>query len=410
MGISLKEFDKITNDVEVAGPIENAFVNMNITGDYVNLGSDERAVLESYARWMELLLKHSAHGVPMDDPADWSRDKLLGFLHQHGVNPVPLPSQTVLRGVARELIKFCMACMDVINEMPDDDEAATLGRESMGIADESDLEKIAKLNSPANQMEFILDSQVPSDFQLASSTNDWVVSSCPSTESIFRMARMMHKENFPLDTPQAKLYYEVLCSMETFAFVFDKLQDEPEQDRLVTFDVGKDTGTSDEQSMSVRVLGALQLGELESPTGTLPLPLLVVEFYHCRRVENNVKKMQTYTAGLRHGTLFHGVTSTIEEIELMLELLWENRSQLRQEDAVYLHFADVVNKGWKMSVVRPCDPAKKGGVRICPPCGKVATKLCGKCGTMAYCCVECQQLHWKVHKKTCCKKERAAQK
>lgn len=406
LGDFFTEFNSVTKGMNASGSIESVFAAMDITGNNVNLGSDALATMESHAKWLELVLKHSGHGVPMDDPADWSRDRLLDFLHQHGVNPTPLPSQTVLQDLARQLVKFCMACMEIINDMPDDDEAAALGRQSMGIADETDLAKIAKMNGPATRMEFILDSQIPSEFKLASSTKNWPVSSSPSTETVFRMARVMHKDKFPLATPQDKLYYEILNSIEAFAFVYDKLKEEPDQDRLVTFDVGKDT--PDEQTMSVRVLGALQLGEFESPMGTLPLPLLVVEFYHCRRVESNVKKMQAYGAGLRKGTLFQGLNSTVEETELMLELLRENRHQLIQDDDLYKHFEEQVNKGWKLSVIRPCDPDKKGGARVCPPCGKIATKLCGRCEVTAYCCVECQHLDWKIHKKACRKKEGAA--
>ena len=115
-------------------------------------------------------------------------------------------------------------------------------------------------------------------------------------------------------------------------------------------------------------------------------------------------EMRKFKAGLRKNTRFKNINATCQEMELVLAVLRQNRSQLPKELVKRRDGAG--SKGWRFSVLRPADPAKTGGgMRVCPACGLPASLRCSGCRAVYYCSEQCQRRAWAEHRRPC-KKER----
>jgi hypothetical protein len=134
-----------------------------------------QGAMAAYANWVKFLMKHVEIGAPIEDPASWPSERVTTFLLDHGVNPRPLPPDDLQRKLAKYLVKFCLACCETINSMPDNDQAAALGRETMGTATEEDLVAIAKMNSKVKKPDFVVEAQIPPETKL-STLSQWNLS------------------------------------------------------------------------------------------------------------------------------------------------------------------------------------------------------------------------------------------
>ena len=168
---------------------------------------------------------------------------------------------------------------------------------------------------------------------------------------------------------------------------------------LATIQVFPDTIS--EQALAIRPLAASIL-EGMGTNQKLPVPIIAVEWHLAKKVDGP-KKMQEFMAGLRRGTLFQGINpKNLEEFEIIVELLRENRRALNVKNELQLLEQHATDKGWKFSVIRPADPERENDfAKVCALCQRQANKTCSRCGIATYCSRDCQTTHWKVHKKTC---------
>jgi len=361
-------------------------------------------------QWMEFMLKH-CDGVPMVDPAAWSTGKLTKFLKQHAIDPKPVPPKAALTKTARHLKKFCLACMEAVNSAPDDEEAAALGREAMGTADDTDRAKIRHMYPSAERQTFLIDPQLPPGAEL-SALPRLCGGGCSPFGPTFEAMRCAYADTFGTrrsgiadDGREKDIYDGLLRILTVVAQSLDIMRNDAGQDILVCVDADKNKTT--EQTLTIRALDAFEVGQERIQGGIHPIPLVVVEYLHGRKSKAGARHIQTFTAGLRRGTLFRTVNASTEEIDLLRTLLEDNRKELAEQDTLLQTYEkEGIHKGWKLSVVRPADPNKAGGAKTCLCCPNRASKTCGRCGTAGYCSSECQRKGWATHKKTCRKPSR----
>lgn len=89
----------------------------------------------------------------------------------------------------------------------------------------------------------------------------------------------------------------------------------------------------------------------------------------------------------------------------VLEKLWRDlggavRDTWGEQDPDYQGICNLFGKPGKRPTVKEAVAALKR-VKKCESCGKAGLMRCGKCHLLTYCSRECQQIHWRSHKKQC---------
>lgn len=421
MAVSVNEMMLLLTNASCCdmGPFFSTFLDHVTAVDELNLqhgglpsvplpnaaGYVDMSTLKPHAEWLKFVLEHGEQ-VPVDDPAAWPRTKLLDFLRKHQVEPEPLPPQEILVKVAKHMIQFCFACLTVLDTMPTDEQAGALGRESMGISEEGDQAILDGFYATREKPKFYIDAQI-GEAESLTSLPAWS-QHFPACE-FFQLFRGLYLKKYGTNE-KTNLYNELLQTLEAVASTYDKMRDEPESDLLVQVNAAEDTVHA--QSMAIRPLAAWCDGEFDTselpdpivgrPTSREPVPLLAVEYYHSRKAEGGASKVRTFMNGMTEKTLTRECKTSIEETELLLKLLKENRVQLNSEDELVQKYEKkAAEKGWSFSVVRAADPTKRGGALTCAACGKRAPLTCSRCKEETYCSKSCQLSAWKIHKKTC---------
>jgi hypothetical protein len=385
VGTFFEEFFRLNESMEkFMNPdhLKQSMAGLDLSGDMITMTDEMKGIMSAHANWMQFLMKHVENGVPIDDLASWSPKRVTKFLRDHGVNPMPRPSDAIQRKLAQYLKKFCLACMETINSMPDDDQAAALGAEAMGTATEEDIATIAKMNSKIERPDFVVEAQIPPETKL-SAFSQWKAIKC---ENAFERARYNYEQKFG----NGLAVYGVWLIFERIAGTHQMILESPSKDYLLIVAAARDT--DDEKCLAIRPIGVRDVNGL---------PLVQVEYTYGTKKEG-MKAHEKMSAGLRQGTLMQSEDVTSEQMDILICLLRENYENLNKDDSAFTDLEKGIPKKWKFSVVRPVDASKRGGIVYCPsPCGKAASKVCSRCKTAAYCSPECQKLQWKSHKREC---------
>jgi hypothetical protein len=386
VGTFFEEFFRLNEAMEkFTNPdsLKQSMAGLDLSGDMITMTDEMKGIMAAHANWLAFLMKHVKNGVPVDDPASWPPERVTKFLREHGVNPLPRPSDDIQRELAQYLVKFCLSCMETINSMPDDDQAAALGAESMGTATEEDRAIIAKMNSKIKKPYFVVLAQIPPETKL-SSFSQWNVST--KCENVFERARYKHEQKFG----NGFAVHGVWLMLEMIASTHQMILENPSKDYLLI--VAAERDTDDEKSLAIRPIGVRDINAL---------PLVQVEYTYATKKEG-MKAVGKLTAGLRQGTLMLSEDVTSEQMDILTCLLRENYENLNKDDSAFTDLEKGIPKKWKFSVVRQVDASKRGGIVYCSSgCGKAASKLCLPCKMAAYCSPECQKLQWKSHKREC---------
>eukprot|EP00978_Attheya_sp_CCMP212_P034066 scaffold140852_cov48-Attheya_sp.AAC.1 len=345
----------------------------------VEMYGEMRNAMGAAIKPLQIMLDHTKDPMSVDECSSWNETKLLGFLQEHKFDPFPVPSKEVLVALVNEMRAFVMACMHNIDTMPDNDEFAALGAQAMGHATPKDAKIIEKMNAPIKREELMMvEPQIPLNFRLHT-IEEWIPAYMPKFEDSFKILRgeWCIRQNIPQD--RSVLHHEVLQTFENIAYTFDYMVENPGKDMLATIQIFK--GTESEQALAVRPLGASimrhhQMGGIKFAT-----PVILVEWHLTKKVDGGIRKAQQFAAGLRKGTQFQPIVpENLEEFELVVELLKENRKALHVKNETLLLEKHCTDKSWKFSVICPADPNRKGFVRYCPVCQKRATNNCSRCG------------------------------
>jgi hypothetical protein len=254
-----------------------------------------------------------------------------------------------------------------------------------------------------------IEPQIPEGLKL-DSLSDLVPGRNPAFEECFKAWRALYWIKQKVAQDGSNVYYELLQTIETLAYTFDYMCQNPGKDMLFHIDVDLDLPT--EQTLYIRPLAAWTLCNQDTSSsglesGELMLPLVAVEWCYGARADDP-NAPERFQRGFRQGTTFQAVDCVQGEMEVMLQILKENRRMLNDDDRKLKTLEKhCTNKGWNFSVVRPADPTKKDptkknrGAGGCEVCEKPADKRCNRCGVASYCSRDCQKSHWKLHKKSC---------
>jgi hypothetical protein len=357
---------------------------MDVSGEMVTLSDDMREAMKAQADWLQFLMDHTKGGLPMDDPSGWTVTQLHEFLKKHGLTP-PLSTQNdVLVQVARHMVDFCSCCLVLQdNSIPDDEHAEALGRQAMGQATERDCQLIAQREAPVQRLEVIMEAQISAPTKL-SKLSKWTAGNALKA---FETTRLNHKMNFNI-----RSLHEMLEQLDEIAVAFDWVATGEHTDVLVMFSA--DEGTTEEKSLAVRALEAREINGV---------PLLSIQWVSATKKGAEPDTVNDMFRGIKKGnkTTFHNHKISSVAMDLLVSLIAANYDNLDSTDDVVTTFESQLPLGWKLSVLRPVDPSKKGGVMNCPGCGQSAKKLCTRCKNVAYCSRDCQVSCWKKHKPNC---------
>jgi hypothetical protein len=378
------EFRRVTEATEKfnAENLAKIMGEMDVSGEMVTLSDDMQEAMKAQADWLQFLMNHTEGGVPMDDPSGWTMTKLQEFLKKHGLSPPLSTPNEVLVQVARHMVDFCRCCLVLLdNSIPDDEHAEALGRQAMGQATERDHQLIAQREAPVQRLEVILEAQIPASTKL-SKLSKWT----GNTLKVFETTRLCHKMNFNI-----RSLHEMLEQLDEIAVAFDWVATGENPDVLVMFSA--DEGTTEEKSLAVRALEAREIDGV---------PVLSIQWLSATKKGAGPDTINKLMRGIEKGkTTFHSHKISSVAMDLLVSLIAANYDNLDSTDDVVKAFESQLPLGWKLSVLRPVDPSKKGGVMNCPGCGKSAKKLCAKCKNVAYCSRDCQVSCWKKHKPNC---------
>lgn len=390
-------------------PVDNLRAGMKSMG----IPEEDIKIAEGTLESLKVTLKHCKDSIPIDDVSNWQPRELTDFLVGHGIDLEPVPSNATLVRISRQMVKFCVACAEVVNSMPDDDTASAIGREAVGDANDADREKIQSFYQP-KRPSFMIDPQIPSDLELSSlgqippKIYGIPIMIGPTYEGMRAMyvARYGTNRSGSPDELGEDVYDELLQTLSVVACTHDEINANPGKDVIISVDADKDTPM--EQTISLRILGVLELGKVKIPgkPGDDSIPLVVVAYWHGRNSSVTARDIQNFTGGLQRGTLFKSLLSSGEEVELLLSLFKKNAEQLKANDSTHDSFREHVKKGWRLSAFRPADPNTLGGAKNCFSCGKFAKQTCSRCGIATYCSKDCQAADWPNHKQICKKLSR----
>eukprot|EP01084_Bolivina_argentea_P304320 525520_1 len=357
---------------EANNKFENAFKGINITetkaDDMIQLNDSQLESLQKGAEMMQFMLKYGCE-VPMDDPKQWTNDKINTFLRQNNIVPRPKPSRDVLVKVCKELIKLKSKMMHSIMNMPENDEASKIGRkvllgESDPFSDNSDCGSDMRISVNA---QIAIPNQV-NPCSLKSWTGYIGVS--------FKMSMVC------LKSLKTKVFKDMAESMMVIAESVDKYKS---IEQIPAFIVQNKEKT---HALCIMIVCVQQLGKL---------PMIVVKYFKGERATTNFKKQQRMVNEMGQGRLMQEIPTDLMEVQLMTRLLKKNRKKLLDE--FVRKRESKLNKGWKISVFVPYRDEKVENE--CPSCHQLASLRCSRCRKVCYCSVKCQKIDWKLHKKLC---------
>lgn len=376
--------------------LKASFANINLSDNddtsTVPMSDGMRASMKAHADWMSFVMSHVEHGVPLEDPTGWSLERLEKYLNEHGVSPRPFPTKkSVLVELARHLVTFCDACMVTINNIPDDDQAAAIGRESAGEATAQDLDMLAKMRTPLAKPDFVVQAQISPGTRL-SQCAELRGGEC---QDRFVQERIKYEKKFG----KGGTVCEVWRLLEMIADTYERIWENPGKDYLLS--ITADKGTDNEKSTAIRPIGLRSIRDSADSSSGDSFPLLEVEYVHATKKEG-IKALEKLKPGIRQGTLMLWQELSGIQMDMLLCLLRDNGENLVKDDDAYIEAKHGIPSKWKFSVVRPVNPTKRGGIMQCPGCGEKATKFCSRCKAVAYCSQDCQKAQWKSsHKKAC---------
>lgn len=366
--------------------------------ELVHLSAKQRAELTEDTQWLarqlQFMIKHCT--APFDDPADWPTSKLIEFLQKNGIDPKPRPPAEVLLTVAKSYISYCMECIHIITNMPDDDATlGAIGRKERGEERASDLPHLAKWRGSA-KVKFRVLPQIAAGLDLGK------LAEYPGRfgTQVFGIARGLYCRANGI-TPGGSggtsfginVYDEMLQSLESIA------------GNTSSNHSGKNVmcivGDPDEQrSLAVVVLKTFHCGELTVEHTKVPLPLVAIKYLYSVRRDSTPETKRVLARAVSKGMLFVTVKAvSVDEVDLLERLLVKNRQALSKESR--RKGEEKITEGWSFSVFRPADPSQKGIVLFCPVCGEPGKKKCAACKKQVYCSGKCQKEHWKEHKPLC---------
>lgn len=369
--------------------------------DKINITDNMRSALHGAAQPLKIMCDHIKDPLSMEDYSAWNKQKILQFLQEHKLRPYPVPSKTILLELANEMKTFVMTCMRNIENLPDDEDAAALGRQTMGTATPQDTAIVNTMNAPVKRRLLTADAQIPSNFHLNNLRkwdDNYQLQYC--YDGLAR--EWCAKQNIRTDDT-TNLQLEVAKALMSIACMYDSMIGNPGKDIVCCMDVFKDTPS--EMVLHIRPLCAWIMKSID--IGSIPVPIIAVEWHRAKKVEG-VSRVQEIMAGMKRGTVFQGIQmGSLEEFELVVEVLKANGSALDVQNLVLdeelkaLH-KQCTDKAWKFSVICPMDPDRCDiFFKSCPVCRKRATKACTGCDAISYCSKECQVENWPDHKKTC---------
>eukprot|EP00978_Attheya_sp_CCMP212_P036821 scaffold169777_cov53-Attheya_sp.AAC.1 len=380
---NLHDRGSFVTDLQYLGEVKDQMDSFNdlMGKSSIGDGDDDTVEMTNAVRTalkpVQIMLHHAKHPMSIDECSSWNETKLLGFLREHKFDPFPVPSKEVLVALVNEMRAFVMACMQLFDIMPDNDEAAALGAQAMGHATPKDAEIIEKMNAPIKRELMMVEPQIPLNFRL-DTMEEWIPAHMPKFEQSFSMLR---REWFIRQTTaqdRSVLHHKLLQTFESIAKVFDYMVENPGKDIFTSIQIFE--GTESGLALAVRPLGAWIMGHHQMGGIKVPTPVIAVEWLFAKKVDG-IKKAQEFAAGLKKGTQWHPIEpETLEEFELVVELLKENRKALDVKNETLLLEKHCTDKSWKFSVICPADPNRKGFVRYCPVCQKRATNNCSRCG------------------------------
>lgn len=398
MGDFFREFMDLTDKLEKAKaektPLLHAIGRLD-PNDMVEMSDELRACLTVQAEWMKFLLKHGSVNVSIDDPANWSRSKLISYLQEHQIVPSPMPATATLVKVAQQMVKFCFACFKTLDTMPDQDQAAALGRQSMGIASEQDQRLIDEHYDMREKPVFYIDPQVPSNLQLTALEPWQQAYGC--TEPYLKSCREVYMNKYygqrrGMMDGDVHVYDKVLQKLEAVAKTYDKMRDREGDADDWFLQIDAEETTQHAQTLAIRPLAALKIGTVNSADDSSEhdaeepvIPLFAVEYHYSRKVDLKPSDYRTFLAGTKETTKTIQLDASVDEVEMIIALLKLNRKNLDNTDEHVRCFGNTASeKDWKFSVVRGADPNKKGGVDGCAVCGKRAPLKCSRCKVEPY--------------------------
>jgi len=226
----------------------------------------------------------------------------------------------------------------------------------------------------------------------------WIPSRMPKFQQCFQILRA---EWYSRQSSQNSLIDEVYQTFESISYVFDFMVENPGKDMIAAIQILP--GTESEQTLAIRPLAASINGSSQCMSQNIPVPIIAVEWHLSRKVDNCNSKLREAMAGFREDTLFQPIDpKDLAEFEHIVAILRENYKALDVQNEIGLLEKHCTDKRWKLSVICPANPLKKGDLlKCCQVCQKPGGETCCRCGGVNYCSRECQKSHWNSHKKSC---------
>ncbi|KAF7361426.1 MYND-type domain-containing protein [Mycena sanguinolenta] len=136
-------------------------------------------------------------------------------------------------------------------------------------------------------------------------------------------------------------------------------------------------------------------------------PILIVVFEHNLEEAlspGSFEWISSYVSGSAdHSTMFN-VTATVQEQQLLLRLLNQNKKRLVSS---YRPKRAITESSFTLSFLLPVGPlgtqemAKYNTNNGCSVCGEPAKQKCSRCSTVRYCDAVCQKEDWNGHRSLC---------
>ena len=363
--------------------------------DEIKMTSDATAIFKIQQKLLTFMLKHGAGPVPYEPTKDWTQNRTVSYLQEHGLGFRPLPPARVLSKIASQYVRLQAHLMSILNTMPLGDEAAEMGRADL---EGRDATEVWRSNRTTPTVEIA--AQIPSGFD-PETLPRWTGRRCVP---VFEAAR--HKYALTQENAVGVTAHLAVLDMGTrVATAYDCAQEPSAPPLLAVF-----TTADNEHNLAVQVLCAWRL-ETQ--------PVLGLKYCYLLKSQSDPSMHMAFSRGLMKNTHFLPHDGNAEAIGILAELLTRNRHMIKQ--AVKQREKDWP-KTWKFSVLLPEQSVAAVGSRArasssssnssasaqvasgaarCPQCGGLASKRCRRCRAVYYCSVSCQKKHWKTHKKTC---------
>jgi hypothetical protein len=358
--------------------------------------------------------------IPMGNPIedDWSAEKVVEFLRENDITPVPRPPHKVLVAVSCDLIKVKTLFMNMLNNIPDDDEELQkLGGQVLDSAPGAQLPPPASTRA---KMKLFIEPQIPigTNFSTLPVWSGKILGGPCTTEKIFSVSLGWYVRKVQGDrafeahrlSGTAGGKDPFIDMMETFQIIADTFDKHSSKCCCIVQDKAQTVALA-VMPIEARVHGESNFDGIFPLL--VPLPIIGVKFFFARK-DDGPGVVENLQRGLK-GLKANNIETTVEEVEIMAKLLKRNRSQLdpdplseREKNLPRKWFFSALcpaNPQLKASVVERCSETELQGA-LCPGCGIPGKLQCASCKLVWYCSKACQKACWKKeHKQLCGKGE-----